>query len=212
MGLDWNPGPKAKPGFEAEFESLWRKLLSKRWCWNRAGKSRRFDAITQSAFDTLKTPTVGVEDEATAWAHQQFEQRVDKSLTEELFVSRLTGFRVLPLIPRCDGLPRYTNGSPGGYVEAYAFRGQFLKDCEYIIGAELLNAAWESKLSNETIKYGKELLRHSAYYAKTHQIDLATVHLAEDPESVEFHLDVVESAGRWCVFWGKHGHWLEAYF
>ena len=135
MGLDWNPGPKAKPGCEAEFEKLWRKLHSK-LCWDRAGKVRRFGEITIGAIDTLSASTVGVDAAATGWARQQFDNRADRALTEEQFVSGMTGIRVLALVPPCDGLPRYTNGSPGGYVEAYAFRGQFLEDCSVIIGEQ----------------------------------------------------------------------------
>jgi hypothetical protein len=211
MGLDWNPGPKPRTGCEAEFERLWRKLHS-RWCWARGAKERRFGEITLPAFDTLKAPTVGIDPEATAWAGRQFANRVDKSLTEDVFASRMVGFRVLALVAPCDGLPRYTNGGPGGYVEAYAFRGQFLVDCEAIIGQELLEAAWNSKLPSETVAYGQTLLQRASGFARDHNVDLAAVHHSEDPASTEFHLDVVQTAGRWCVFWGERGHWLESYF
>lgn len=212
MGLDWNPGPKSKPGLEAEFEALLKKLLSKKWCWNRVAKTRRFKEIAQSAFDTLEAPTVGLDAEATIWAHQQFEKRTDKSLTEDQFVSKMAGFRVLSLVPPCDGLPRYTNAPLGGYVDAYAFRGQFLKDCSEIIGEKLIDEAWNSKLPTETMAYGHALLKCASNYATLHQIDLDLVHDAEDPDSSEAHLDIVQAAGRWCVFWGERGHWLEAYF
>src|SRR3954469_8770743 len=153
MGLDWNPGPKAKPGCEAEFEQLWRKLQSPR-DWAHDAMVRRFGEITLTAFDTLGVPTVGIDAPATEWARQQFARRVDKSLTEEQFLSGMKGFRVLALVPPCDGLPRYTNGHPAGYVEAYAFRGKFLEDCTEIIGPELLSSAWNSKLPPETVAFG----------------------------------------------------------
>ena len=111
MGLDWNPGPKAKAGYEAEFEKLWRELHSKSCL--RDAKVRGFGEITAHPFDTLGAPTVHVDAAATEWVRQQFDNRVDKSLTEEQFLSGMTGFRVLPLVPHCDGLPRYTNGCPG---------------------------------------------------------------------------------------------------
>ncbi|MDP3073488.1 MAG: hypothetical protein Q8N18_24570 [Opitutaceae bacterium] len=211
MGLDWNPGPKAKPGYEAEFEELWRKLQSQ-WCWRRDAKVRRFGEITLVAFDTLGAPTVGIDAAANEWARLQFDKRADKALTEEKFLNDMSGFRVLDLVAPSHGLPRYTNGSPGGYVEAYAFRGKFLEDCTAIIGPELLNSAWNPKLPSDTIAYGRDLLQRASNFATAHKIDLATTHLAEDPETNEFHLDVVQSAGRWCVFWGERGHWLEAYF
>ncbi len=210
MGLDWNPGPKAKPGFEADFEELWRKLHST-WCWGRNAKVRQFRAITLTAFETLNVPTVGTDEAATEWARQQFDKRVNKSLTKEQFLAGMTGFRALALVSPCDGVPRYTNGSPGGYVETFAFRGQFLRDCTDIIGEQALKSAYQSKLPFDTIAYGRDLLQQATAFAAAHNIDLNTTHIAEDPDSTEFHLDVVQAAGRWCIFWGERGHWLEAY-
>jgi hypothetical protein len=211
MGLDWNPGPKAKPGCEVEFEKLWFELQCNP-CQDRTAKVHRFGEITQTAFDSLRAPKVGTDPQATEWAHRHFERRVDKALTEEQFLHAMNGFRVLELVPKCDGLPHYSNGSPGGYVEAYAFRGQFLRDCTVIIGNQLLESAFSSKLPRETIKYGQELLNRAATFAVAHGIDLSAIHTPNDPDSSEFHLDVVDSAGRWCVFWGQLGHWLEAYW
>ncbi len=100
----------------------------------------------------------------------------------------------------------------GGYVEPYAFRGQFLKDCTEIVGEELVNEAWGSKRPGETTAYGHALLKCASEYAQSHQINLDSVHAAEDPDSPESHLDITQAAGRWCIFWGERGHWLEAYF
>ncbi|HEY3898805.1 MAG TPA: hypothetical protein VGM54_09345 [Chthoniobacter sp.] len=60
--------------------------------------------------------------------------------------------------------------------------------------------------------YGRELLDRAAAFARDQNIDPTTASADADPDSAEFHLDVVQSAGRWCVFWGERGHWLEAYF
>lgn len=167
--------------------------------------------MTISAFDTLNVPTVGIDEEATKWARLRFDKREDKSLTEEQFLARMKGFRVLALVQPCDGLPRYSNGQAGGYVEAFSFRGQFLRDCTDIIGKEALASAYVSKLPLDTISYGRDLLERAAAFAAAHHIDLRTVHLAEDEDTEEFHLDAVQTAGRWCIFWGERGHWLEAY-
>lgn len=212
MGLDWNPGPKAKPGYEQEFRELWQKLQSKS-CFFRDRKVRRFKEITTTAFETLSTPRVGYDDAATAWAREKaFPSRADKNLTEPIFVEQMRGFYVLDLVAPCDGIPRYSNGHPGGYVERYSFRGQFLKDCTEIIGVELLESAWNSKLPEETKAYGDRLLEAGLQFASTRGIDTTKIHLVEEPESVEFRIDVVLSAGRWCGFWSQKGHWLEAYF
>jgi hypothetical protein len=210
MGLDWNPGPKSRPGSEVEFEELWKSLHAKS-CWFREKKVKRFKEITTQAFETLNTPRVGFDNSATNWARNTaFPIRVDKSVNEDAFIGAMKGFYVLDLVPPCDGLPRYTNGHAGGYVERYSFRGQFLKDCTDIIGNDLLESCWVSKLSADTFIFGEKLLNAASAFALERNIDVAKIHLSENPESEEFHLDVVFSAGRWCCFWAKKGHWLEA--
>jgi hypothetical protein len=211
MGLDWNPGSKAKPGFETEWRELWLKLHSKT-CLFREDKKKRFAQIATTAFETLRTPRVGFDASATEWAKTTFPNRVDKSLTEDVFIERMRGFYVLDLIAPCDGLPRYTNGHPGGYVERYAFRGQFLKDCQDILGKDLLESGYVSKLPEDTVEHGDKLLESAAAFAASRNLNLTQVHLAEEPDTVEFHLDVVLAAGKWCQFWGEKGHWLEAYW
>ena len=160
MGLDWIPGPKPRPGCEEEFLRLWRALKLDQPA-DRESKVARFGEITIPAFETLKAPRVGFDSAADSWAHDAFSRRSDKSLTQDAFVAGLHGFYVLELVPRCDGLPRYTNGSPGGYVEAYSFRGQFLTDCTEIIGPELLAQAYHSKLPEDTKRYATSLLDHA---------------------------------------------------
>ncbi len=212
MGLDWNPGPKPKSGCEDEFRELWTKLQAKS-CFFRERKVRRFREITTTAFETLATPRVGIDAVATDWARNEaFPKRKDKSLTEEVFVQRMRGFYVLDLVPACDGLPRYTNGQAGAYVERYAFRGAFLTDCTEIIGNALLEGGYVSKLPEETAAYGESLLEAASRFVAARGIDSTKLHLSEDPESIEFRLDVVFSAGRWCRFWAERGHWLEAYW
>ena len=211
MGLDWNPGPKPQPGSEDEFRRLWRRLQSK-WCWNRPAKLNRFQELTITAFRTLKAPRVGVDQQANEWAHQAFMTRADKSVSEEGFIQGMQGFYVLDLVPPCDGLPRYSNGDAGSYVERFSFRGQFLTDCVEIVGDDLLDQVYKSMLPDDTALYGEALLKCAQAFAAENRIDATRLLQAEDPDSVEFHLDVVFSAGRWCRFWSERGHWLEAYW
>jgi hypothetical protein len=210
MGLDWNPGPKAKPGHEQEFRELWHKLHAKSR-FLRSRKLKRFREITVTAFETLGAPRVGFDAAATEWARKVFPKRKDKLLTELQFIERMKGFYVLALVPPCDGIPRYSNG-PLGYLDRYSFRADYLRDCEDIIGKELVESAYRSKLSEETVICGDTLIDRATQYAASHNIDTIKTSLAEDPDSVEFHVDVVFAAGRWCRFWGQRGHWLEAFF
>ena len=209
MGLDWIPGPKAKPGYEQEFLALWEKLHAKSCFW-RDSKLKRFQEITTTGFETLAAPRVGFDASATEWARRAFHQRKDKCLNEQQFLERMQGYYVLDLVPPCDGIPRYSNG-PLGTVDRYSFRGEYLRDCQDILGQDLVKSAWNSKLSEETAEYGRELLGRATAYATAHGIDISKVHLAE-PDSAEFNVDVVLAAGKWCRFWAERGHWLEAWF
>jgi hypothetical protein len=210
MGLDWNPANKPRAGYEAEYWRLFDELQDEK-ARDRGSKEKRFHEISISAFESLDAPQVGASSAADAWARQRHaEQKVDTPVDE--WLASLRGLYVVPLVEPCDGVPRYSNGTVGGYVEPFSFRAQFLRDCEYIIGAELLERAYTHMKPDELRAYGEELHRRALAHSADHSIDLTTVHAAEDPDSVEFHLDVVLSASRWCVFWSSKGHPLEAYW
>jgi hypothetical protein len=108
----------------------------------------------------------------------------------------MKGLYVLDLAAPCDGLPHYTNGQAGGYVEPYAFRGAFLRDCVEIIGDELLESAWDSKLPEDTLNYGDRLFDAGARFASARGLDVSMAHSADDPASIEFRLDAVLAAGK----------------
>lgn len=213
MGLDWNPGPKPKPGCEAEYLDLYRILDETRDEAERERLIERFTEISITAFETLKTPRVGHDNAATTWIRERYDEQ-DRGMSPEEWVNRFEGFYVLPLVPECDGLPLYTNGYPGGYVEAYAFRAQFLRDCEDIIGEDLLNEGFESKLPDELVRYGNALIGKAEAHAAANGIDIGKLDREppEDPDSDDFRVHVVMSAGRWCLFWAGQGHFLEAYW
>src|SRR5262249_30681729 len=143
MGLDWLPGDKAKPDYEVEFVEISGQLKGRREdSEERDRLMARYKDISISASETLVAPRVGRDPDADEWARQVYREMEDRPDSEAEFLSGLEGFAVLPLVPPCDGLPRYTNGWPGGYVDLHSFRGQFLDDCENDIGKKLLNAAY----------------------------------------------------------------------
>jgi len=225
VGLDWNPGNRAKPGCEAEFTDVLRRLLASKRGAKRDTLMARFREISVAAFETLGTPRVGHDPQADAWARQMYHQEKRDESVED-FVRALEGFWVLDLVPPCDGLPRYSNGSPGGYVEAYAFRAQFLDDCAEELGEGLLDAAYESKLPPETVAYGRQLLAVADELVHRHNLDPSTLGPDDFPTIEELQAgkrapttfspthraDVLSCAGRWCVFWGERGHFLDAYW
>ena len=226
MGLDWNPGNKAKPGFESEFANLFRAIGEADSGPSRDALIERYREISITAFETLGTPVVGRDREADEWARRL---RIDlgRDEPEEEFLAQLDGFAVLPLVPPCDGLPHYTNGTPGGYVEPYAFRAQFLHDCADDIGEDLLASAYESKLPDDLLGYGRQLLTKAEDLAHRHGLDPRNLVVPDEIPtleefeagkraptswSVEHRVDVAHSAGRWCVFWAERGHILDAYW
>lgn len=264
MGLDWNPGPKPKPGFEQEFRELFEKVEAKSESADdtpngsvlgktlgafglgrrQAGSSvrtlkeamlARLEEVSTSPFETLEAPQVGHHPEADEWARKRF-ARQSANMSLQRWMERMKGYYVLDAVPPCDGLPLYTNGQPGGYVEAFSFRADFLRDCEDIIGVEMLGDAYESKLSDALVEFGGALLRKAEEYAQENGIDLEAIdgeRLLDDAAerareaagddavtelgpyllSVDnFKLDVIRAAARWCIFWGERGHLMEAYW
>jgi hypothetical protein len=209
MGLDWNPGNKPKPGHEAEFERLFHEL-QKPSVWWRRRKERRFSEITVSAFETLAAPRVGIDTAATAWALERYREKT-RDATEQEWIAKLHGTFVVDLLRPSDGIPRYSNGATGGYVEPFSFRAQFLTDCEYIIGSGRLEEAYVSKLPENFLQYGEQLQKTFDVFAAARGLsedDLSS----DDPDSPVFHADVVLSAAKWCRFWAGKGHCLEAYW
>ena len=210
MGLDWNPGNKPKPGHEAEFTKLFHQLDEVSVDAERDALFQEFMRVSITAFETLQAPRVGESAEADAWAREMYRKKAREG-TEEEWLQKLRGFYVLALVPECDGLPRYSNGDPGGYVEPYSFRAKFLEDCEEIVGAEMLERAYQPMLSTEFLAYGEELRERVEGFAARHSIDMENLDI-NDFDGIDFKVDVVRSASRWCRFWAERGHILDPYF
>lgn len=209
MGLDWNPGHKPKPGHEAEFERLFHELGKKKIWW-RERKQKRFNEISITAFETLNAPRVGTSPDADDWALEIY-RREPRDESVLAWLDKLRGFYVLDLVEACDGIPRYSNGTPGGYVERYSFRAEFLSDCEYVIGPDLLEASYVSKLPPEFLTYGEALKQKAAEFVTSRGVGPFHPE-SDDPDGPASHADIVGAAARWCLFWASRGHFLDAYW
>jgi hypothetical protein len=143
MGLDWNPAQRARQGYEQELDVLLLAMEKNQWKALSDSQLERYFTISESAFETLGAPTVGVDPEANDWARSKHNPERHRSLED--FMLQMQGFRVTTLCKPCDGLPRYSNGYPGGYVEKYLFRAKFLESSTEIIASKLLEAARISK-------------------------------------------------------------------
>jgi hypothetical protein len=224
MGLDWNPGNKAKPGYEDEAAEIVRQVSGDNLdprdrrpsgagvlsflsgSMPRERLLARFKEITIPAYQTLNAPRVGRDAAADEWARMQHRESGSGQPLDE-WMRALDGYYVVALVPPCDGLPVYSHG-PMGYVELYSFRAEFLKGCKDIIGADLLDAAFTVKLPQTFLRYGNDLLARAAQVSASEGIAIPD-EPPRDLESLGGRLHVVASAGRWCRFWAERGHILD---
>ncbi len=94
-------------------------------------------------------------------------------------------------------------------------RGEFLKDCVDLIGKELVTEAWGTKLSDDTLDYGKRLLHTADTIAKENNLEyLRTQRMPPETEEnkIENKLHIVYAVAKWLIFYGKNGHGYEADF
>lgn len=216
MGLDWNPANKPVPGREQEYEVLRAALEAAAADTDddpdeESEASRLFFAATISAFDTLNAPTVGIDQNANDWARERYEEG-EKNEPYESWFERVRGLRLVHLVPDCPGVPRYSNGSPAGYVEPFSFRAQFLTLCEDIIGSEVLEQCFESKTPAELVEFGAFLKSAGLEYAARAGVAIPPVSAEFDEDAPEWRADILIAAGEWCIFWGERGHPLDPYW
>jgi len=235
MGLDWLAGNRPKPGFEAEFA----QLLSRREEGEEITDEmrERFDEISIQAYTQVGAPVVGTDRVADAWVlvqvrhqalHESGEEHdheaaeeidlddpsasVPKNDEERTALEEMKGYHVLELAPGCDGLPVYTHGAMSDSVDLTSFRGKFLDDCSDILGEELMERAFTNQSPAELVEFGNTLLEHARRVAAENECEAIEQRLEppDDMDSPEWQAHILFSAGRWCVYWGSRGHYLEA--
>lgn len=223
MGLDMRPMGKPKPGFEERFKqifwilqgaekqkiSLLDKLKGKKEFSKDELLKEWFENQIPS-YETIKAPRVGRDKEADEWIKQKYLES-DKSKSESDFIRDFDGYYVIELAKELDGVPMYISMQEDKNV----FRGQFIQDCTDLIGENLVNEAWETKLADSALDYGKRLMAIADKIAceKGFQY-LKDQRMPPDSneESVESKLHIVFSLAKWLIFYGKNGHGYEAYF
>jgi len=212
MGLDWNPLGRPRPGCEAEFTRLFEEFL--RTQGNERDESlKRFQAISQPAFELLGAPRVGIDIAADNWLRDRFTANGHPEKFDEKRRS-MHGYYVLDLLPPCDGFPWYTNYRTYEGLDRYSFRGQFLKDVADVIGATLLEQAYTPMLARDLLQYGTELSAVARRYAQHHNVE----HVRDgkppeyDEESPATRAHILFAAGKWCIYWANRGHGLEPWW
>jgi alpha-L-fucosidase len=223
MGLDWRPMGKPKAGFEGRFKQIFRILTDKEKqevglldkLKGKKIKSKEelleewFD-ISDKTYETIKAPRVGRDKVADDWIKEKY-QETDKTISQEEFIKKYEGYYVIELAEELDGVPVYIAMGQDENV----FRGQFLQDCEDLIGEDLLNEAWGTKFADETLAYGHQLMtiadkvasQNNMLYLKEQRIPPDT-----NEESLESKIHILYAAAKWLIFYGKNGHGFEADF
>jgi hypothetical protein len=175
----------------------------------------RFDEISVPGYERIGAPRVGLDAAADAWIIEARQAQTPEEVAATL--EELSGYYVIRLV-KCDGVPSYSNGGLYDGVDETSFRGEFLKSCTNVIDKRLLDAAWEHKMPEAAIAYGKALLA-AADAPETsprgaHRNLLSRLGLVKSakPLPLPEQLDIVRAAGRWFIFWGKRGHPIRAYF
>jgi hypothetical protein len=223
MGLDLRPIGKPKPGFEQRFvdifemitknaipqPSLFDKIKGKRY-QTRDELLQEWFANQIQTYETIKAPRVGQDKEADEWIRSKYNE-LEQKLPVEQFLKEHEGYYVIELAKEQDGVPVYKAIGQDENV----FRGQFLQDCIDIIGEDLVNEAWETKLASETLDYGNRLMAVADKIAKERNLEYLKIQRLppdNDEDTIESKLHIVFSLAKWLIFYGKNGHGYEVDF
>lgn len=223
MGLDMRPMGKPKPGFEKRFVEIFNmlskdtipkpsfidKLKGKKYPTKDELLQEWFASQIQT-YETIKSPRVGRDKEADEWIRNKYNELKQKPPLEQ-FLKDYDGYYVIELAKELDGVPVYIAMGQDKNV----FRGQFLQDCIDLVGGDLVNEAWETKLADATLDYGQRLMTIADRIANEKNLQfLKDQRLPPDTDedSIESKLHIVYSLAKWLIFYGKNGHGYEAHF
>ena len=223
MGLDMRPMGKPKPGFEKRYLEIYdmisqnkipqltllEKIMLKTQPTKKSLLNEWF-ANQIPSYETIQAPKVGRDKEADEWIKKVYSD-LKKKPTIDQFLRDYQGYRVIELAKEQDGVPVYIAMGQDRNV----FRGQFLLDCIDLIGEDLVNEAWETKLAPEALDYGKRLMSVADKIAREHKLEyLKTQRNPPDTDehSIESKLHIVFSLAKWLIFYGERGHGYEADF
>jgi hypothetical protein len=214
MGLDLVVEGCAKPGHEHE----WRRLLERSFTDEQLSEAEiaRFREICIPGYERIGAPRVGYDRAANEWLLEARKAKTPEDVAAVL--KEFEGYYVVRLV-KCDGVPKYSNGTLYEGADETSFRGAFLNDCQDVLSKLLLNEAWNHKFPEAAVAYGKALLAaaeeaEAGGKAAKRRTLLSRLGLTKAREPVPFaeQLDIVRAAGRWFIFWGERGHAIRAWF
>ena len=213
MGLDMRPLSKPKAGKEQRFYELYSLIPSENLSPDqREQLLEEWFALGIPSYETIKAPQVGRDAQADAWLRGQYDadDNPDKPPFDEVYQD-YQGYYVIELAPEQDSVPVYRAFGQDENV----FRGQFLADCQELIGEDLFNEAWSNHLAEEAVDYAHRLIAAVTPAAQQHGLEYLKDQYEPpeaEPESLESQLHIVYSLARWLIFYGSRGHGYEADF
>ena len=207
------PLSKPKAGQEKRFYELYSLILSENLAPDQQEQLlEEWFALGIPSYETIKAPQVGRDAQADVWLREQYEanDNPDKPPFDEVYQD-YQGYYVIELATEQDSVPVYRAFDQDENV----FRGQFLADCQELIGEDLLNEAWSNHLAEEAVDYAQRLIAAVTPTAQQHRLEYLKDQYEPpeaDPESLESQLHIVYSLARWLIFYGSRGHGYEADF
>jgi hypothetical protein len=209
MALDWEPLATAKPGYEREFESLFKKLLTAKPSM-RAQVMEWMATVSSPPYATIGAPRVGFDAEADEWLRDQLE-KADRLGELEKKRVEMRGYNVLELMPPCDGFPVYSNHVNSEELDRYSFHAELLADVKDELGAELCELAYTMMLPQQHKEFAAALFDVAHKFAADHALPrhVATVREPVYPKGTqERRGHVLFAAAKWCTYWAMRGHGL----
>ena len=176
------------------------------------------ETATISPLQTIGCPAIGVDEEATEWARNYYneikeefeaskrqgkpskshENFLRKFRTVQDYIEENKGMYVAQLAKNKEGLGSVT----GIAVGPESFRGKVLRFMTWL-DPDLVDESYENHDPPELEDYGQRLLEA----AKEREADLS------NPSEEELEeLTVLKDAAAWCIFWGKNGHAMHAWY
>ena len=177
------------------------------------------DATVITPMQTLECPAIGVDDEATQWAKNQYKEAQEDLAknpeqehvvhffesypTLDVYLERTKGMYVASLAKNKVGLGSVT----GIAVGPESFRGKIIGYIDWL-SDDLKGGAYDSREPDELVAYGTELTE-AALRKRSEVLEAGEL----EPESeLAGQIEVVLEAGNWCVFWGENGHAMHAWY
>lgn len=223
MGLDMRPIGKPKLGFEKRYLEIFEIIVNGKTpkpIYNDKTKEKKFPTEKElleewytnqiSTYETIKAPKVGRDKEADLWIKQQYKKLEQKPLIDK-YLKEHEGYYVIELAKEKDGVPVYISLGQDENV----FRGKFLENCIDLIGSDLVDEAWNTKLADETLDYGNRLMKIGNDIAKENGLEYLKSQRfppKKGEDTIESKLHIVFSLAKWLIFYGKNGHGYEADF